>query len=456
MSQHKSVNNRVYEMFDKMLEQEKNRKLKAEEEAQKRISYAIGNLMQTEPFFAILLFKLVLKPCYEIPLFGTDGSVLLYNPINVAENMLRKDIMFVLVHEVSHIFFKHNLRGPVKPNEAKAILDDFKNNKNTTYTQKQIDEIKAKHKKWNYACDYVINEHIANNIKTPSSKKLKDTLLFNDKYRDWTSEKVYKDLKDDPNNGQGKGNNSELGVGGVFPYGFGKASPQETKVFEKAFNNDVKAASISAKKAGKLPSGVAETIESLYTTSTPWQDIFRTIFTTINKQDYTFQYPNKRYTMHQINYGVIMPSLWGQEYVNVGFIMDTSGSVGPREKAILTSELKHILEDYPIKLYVLYCDTKAYVENIQVLTQDDIKRNGLTLDVKGGGGTNMQPAFDYFRKNQEKYNFETVICLTDMWLSHWNLGATPPFSVYWAMLPNHAKNVKVPFGTKINIILNEK
>ena len=212
---------------------------------------------------------------------------------------------------------------------------------------------------------------------------------------------------------------------------------------------------MSAKKAGKLPKGVEEVIESMYKTTTPWQDVFRTIFTSIAKQDYTFQYPNKRYTGHMMDYGVILPSLWGEEYTNVGFIMDTSGSVGKREKEILASELKAILEDYNLTIHVMYCDTKAYVDHIQVFTPEDVKNGKLNLNVKGGGGTSMRPAFDWYRDNQDEHNFEVVICLTDMYLFDWGkLGPEPPFSVYWAMLPHSDDTVKVDWGTKVQIAID--
>ena len=444
------------------------RKEELERISEERISYAKSRLMAIEPFFAMLLFKMPTHVCYQISSMATDGTVLLYNPKFVGETLLRKDVIFVLLHEIEHVFLKHNIRGPIRLVDANKVLKDYakmqETGKKDIFTEATVAEMKHILKEWNDAIDYVVNDHIDSNTSIKASQSLKDGgMRLSKNYKDKTSEYVYDKIKteyDPKKNKEGGssgdfGDFGDLGMGGILPAGLGNLTDTEVAAIEKEFEGDVKAAALSARKAGKLPAGIEDIIEDLYTTTTPWQDIFRTIFTSINKQDYTFQYPNRRYTMHQLNHGVIMPSLWGEEYVNVGFIMDTSGSVGAKEKAILVSELKSILEDYPITLHVLYCDTKAYVDNVEVLTQADVRNGKLKLNVKGGGGTDMRPAFDYFRDNQDKYEFETVICLTDMYLFNWKLGPEPPFGVFWARLPNADKKVKPPFGITIDLILED-
>jgi predicted metal-dependent peptidase len=436
-----------------------------EAEAEDKISRAKARLMQMEPFFAMLLFKMPTMPCYQIPTMATDGTVLLYNPVFVAEKLLRKDVLFVLLHEIAHVFWKHNIRGPVKAANAEKLLRRLSDLKEkggqNVFLEGEVENIKHMLKEWNYATDYTINGHIKEHIKIPHSKALEPNgeigMLYDHKLADMTSENVYDKIKTpyDPNEDDG-GDDMGMGMGGILPIGLGELSEQEIGALEKEFEGEVKAAALSARKAGKMPAGVEKAIEDLYTTTTPWQDILRTVMTSMAKQDYTFQFPNKRFTMHQVDYGVIMPALWGEEYTNVGFIMDTSGSVGDREKQILASELRNILEDYNIKLHVLYCDTQAYVDHIQVLTKDDIRNGRLRLDVKGGGGTCMRPGFDYYRDNMDEHNFEVVICMSDMYLFDWGkLGPEPAFSTYWLRLPQADKNVKPDFGTCVDVILEE-
>lgn len=457
----KSPTQKIKDKLDDLLKQAEefeNRRPELEAKAEDKISYAKTKIMKQEPFFAMLLFKMPVIPCYQIKTMATEGTHILYNPVFVADELLRKDVLFVLMHEICHVFFRHHIRGPIKGKEAQKILDSYynkiKDGKKDVIMEAHVKAIQKKLAKWNNAADYVINYHLRDELKFPCSDKLKEEMLYDKQYKNTTSEVVYKALGDDPE-GDGDGNEG-MGIGGILPAGLGDLTEQEITQLGKDLEQDVKAAAISAKKAGKLPKGMQELIEGMYTTTTPWQDVFRTIFTQISKQDYTFRFPNKRYSMHQANYGVIMPSVWGEEYTDAYFIMDTSGSVGPREKKILTSELRQILEDYPIRLHVIYCDTKAYIENIEVLTREDIQGGKLKLDVKGGGGTDMRPAFNHINNNLHNVEPEVVICMTDMYLSSWDLGNEPSYNVYWAQLPRSNKSAKPPWGVKIDIQLEKE
>lgn len=455
----KTPKEKVREFLDKQLKEAEEHNLRRkdwEEIAEKRLSHCKVKLMRLEPFFGMLLFKLPVTPNYFIPTMATDGTEILYNPEFVAEKMTRPEILFINLHEIAHIFWKHNIRGPIKSSDAKKLFEYNKKLKLDgtvdEFLELECKEIQHKLREWNVATDYVINNHIDNHVSSISvSDKLKKELLFSSKYIDWTSERVYEDIKTpyDPDNDEQ--DPMDLGVGGVLPIGFGELTPDEVDQVAEEFAQEVQGAAVAAQRAGKLPANIEKQIESMYETQTPWQDVLRTIYTSVNKQDYTFSNPNRRYTSHMMQWGVVMPSLWGEEYIDCGFIFDTSGSVGDEEKAILASELKNILEDYPIRLHVLYCDTQAYVNDIQILTQEDIINGKLKLDVKGGGGTCMRPAFDYFRNSQDEYDFQTVICMTDMYLSDWGqLGPEPEFSTYWARLP-HGKDIKPDFGTIIDI-----
>lgn len=463
-NQPKTAKEKVQDFLEEQLkiaEEMRERMPEWEAEAEDRISYCKVKLMKLEPFFGMLLMKMPTMPSYQIPTAATDGTHLLYNPKFIAEDILRKDLTFILLHEIAHVFWKHNIRGPIKAINVNKIFERQQKLKEKGIVDDFLDleckEMQHKLKEWNFATDYVINEHIDKHVKsiTPS-EKLKKELLFNNSYGDHTSEAIYDKIKtpyDPDEDDQDMG----LGIGGILPAGFGELTEEEAKTLEKEFEQEVQGAAVAAARAGKLPAGIADAIESMYKTQTPWQDVFRTIFTSINKQDYTFQYPNKRYTSHMMDHGVVMPSLWGEEYVDCGFIMDTSGSVGREEKQILASELKNILEDYNIKLHVLYCDSDAYVDDVQILTREDIREGALKLDVKGGGGTNMRPGFDYFRKHQNEFDFQTVICLTDMYLFDWGkLGPEPEFSTYWARLPRADRKVVPDFGTCIDIQVEEK
>lgn len=459
-----AASDKLVKKLNKMLEETQNRMEEAEKESIDAISSAKIRLMRQSPFFASLLFRMPMICNYEIPTMATDGLVVLYNPLFVTK-LKRKDLVFVLLHEIQHVVFKHPMRCPLNPSSCEQLMNVFNRQKiKDPFLKAQLDEMMAILKKWNYATDYVINLNIRDNVKIqPTDFLLKEIgVLIDDKYKDKTSEQVYKMLENEPppppkpNQSGGGGidlNDSGQGIGGVLPVGMGELDNMERKDAEKELDNSVHQAVIAARKAGNLPGGMGKIIEDLYTTTTPWEDIMRTqISSVVSKMDYTFMKPNKRYGQHMMNHGVIMPGLYGEEYADMYFVMDTSGSVSDKDKQILASELRKILEDYNVLIHLIYCDTKVQGEPV-TLTREDIQNGKLQLDVKGYGGTDFRPAFKYINDNLDDITPELVIYLTDMYPNTWSLGDEPPYSVFWARLPQGDKSAKPPWGVVVQIEL---
>jgi len=455
-----AASDKLVEKLTKRLEDHLERKVELEEKSLEILSSAKIRLMRQGPFYASILFRMPMVCSYEIPSMATDGLVVLYNPEFVT-SLKRKDIVFVLLHEIEHVLFKHPMRSPINPNSLDHLMKTFNRQKvKDPFLKAQLDDFMSKLKKWNYATDYVINLNIRDNVKLkPTEHLLKEVgMLIDDKYKDKTAEQVYKMLPNPkpedakPDDGVSLGDSGQ-GMGGVLPVGMGELDGMEQKDAEKELENAVHQAVTAARKAGNLPGGMDKLIQDLYTTTTPWEDILRTqISSVVSKMDYTFMKPNKRYGQHLLNHGVIMPGLYGEEYADMYFVMDTSGSVSDDDRAILTSELRRILEDYNVAVHLIYCDTQVHGKPIR-LTRDDIQNGKLVLELKGYGGTDFRPAFKYINDNIDEITPELVIYLTDMYPNSWSLGDEPPYSVFWACLPQGDKNAKPPWGTVIQIEL---
>ena len=457
-----AASDKLVEKLNKMLEETAERVEEAEKASLDILSSAKIRLMRQSPFFAALLFRMPMVCSYEIPTMATDGLVVLYNPLFVTQ-LKRKDVVFVLLHEIQHVLFKHPMRCPLQPKSLEHLMKVFNRQKvKDPFLKSQLDEMMAKLKKWNYATDYVINLNIRDNVKLkPTDHLLNEVgMLIDDKYKDMTAEQVYKLLKDEPpkppnpDQSQGAGlADSGQGMGGVLPVGMGELDGMEQKDAEKELDANVQQAVTVARKAGNLPGGMEKIIEDLYTTTTPWQDIMRTqISSVVSKMDYTFMKPNKRYGQHMINHGVIMPGLYGEDYADMYFVMDTSGSVSDNDRAILTSELRRILEDYNVAIHLIYCDTRVQGDPIR-LTREDIQNGKLSLELRGYGGTDFRPAFKYINDHMDEITPELVIYLTDMYPNTWSLGDEPPYSVFWACLPQGQKDAKPPWGQVVQIQL---
>lgn len=463
-----AASDKLAEKLNKMLEEYADRKIEEEEKALEALSLAKTRLMRQSPFFASLLFRMPMICNYQVPTMGTDGLVVLYNPFFV--NLLkRKDLVFVMLHEIQHVLFKHPMRCPLNPKSLEQLMKTFsKQKQKDPFLQAQVEDMKAILKKWNYATDYAINLNIRDNVKLkPTDHLVKDVgMLIDDQYKDMTAEQIYKKLPDpDPSSPkedddcQGglasllEGDDGGQGMGGVLPVGMGELDGLEVKDAEKELDANVHAAAAAARKAGNLPGGMEKLIEDLYTTTTPWEDIMRTqISAVVSKMDYTWLRPNKRYGQHLLDHGVIMPGLYGEEYADMYFVMDTSGSVSDDDRAILASELRRILEDYNITIHLIYCDTQVQGDPVK-LTRQDIQNGALKLELKGYGGTDFRPAFKYINEHLDEIEPEMVIYLTDMYPNTWSIGPEPPYSVFWACLPQGQKDAKPPWGQVVQIEL---
>ena len=448
-----SAAQKVHDKLMKRLQAQHDRQMEVEEEAKAAISLAKSRIMKKSPFFANLLFRMPVIINYDIPTMATDGLVLIHNPLFTTA-LKRKDLIFVLLHEIQHVFFKHPMRCPVNFKDFETFTRMFQTDEiQDPFMKQQLDQMKAVLGKWNIACDHVVNLNCRDNMKIPPTEHLVKNIgiQMDDKFKGKTSEEVFKQLPDieDPDFDQ------EQGFGAILPVGMGEMDDLEKKDAEKELDQNVQAAVVAARKAGNLPGGVEKVIEDLYTTKTPWQDIMRTqISAVVSKMDYTFQRPNRRFAQHQANHGVILPGLWGEEFADMYFIMDTSGSVSEQDRVILVSELKQILEDYGVRIHLIYCDTKVQGDPI-VLTREDIRNGKLQIELKGYGGTDFRPAFQYVNEHLDEIHPEMVVYLTDMYPNTWNLGPEPPYSVFWAVLPQGTKSATPPWGVQIHIELED-
>ena len=189
-----AASDKLVKKLNKMLEETENRKAEAEEKSLEILSSAKIRLMRQSPFFAALLFRMPMVCSYQIPTMATDGLVVLYNPLFVT-TLKRKDVVFVLLHEIQHVLFKHPIRCPINPGSLENLVKMFdRQTVKDPFLKSQLDEMMAKLKKWNYATDYVINLNIRDNVKLkPTDHLLKEVgMLIDDKYKDMTAEQVYK------------------------------------------------------------------------------------------------------------------------------------------------------------------------------------------------------------------------------------------------------------------------
>lgn len=351
-------------------------------------------LLFTAVFFGTLATGLRLVETAQVPTMGTDGRCLFYNP-EFSDKLSKTEILGVLVHEVLHLVFLTHLRMGHK--DAKV---------------------------WNMATDYAINL-----VLTDEKFVLPEGCLLDEKYRDWSAEKIYAHLMDNPDEQPG---GEDWNIGAVDPAGSsgedgepGSGQPMSPEQIEAEMGRmkaKIQAAAMTAKKAGNMPGSLDRLIDKICAPKANWKDILQRFLSEKAFNDWDFHQSHTR-MLH--SYGIISPVLDGDALGKLAIIVDTSGSVDEEQLAQFAGEISDILENYECEIGVVYCDTQ--VNRTDQFTNDDLP---LRLHAVGGGGTQGRPAYDWVYENLE--DAAAIIHYTDSYLFDWNEIERPEVPVLMA------------------------
>ena len=328
-------------------------------------------------FFGTLITHLQLKevPDLNPPTMATDGRSLFFHP-EFSEKLSKPEMEFVLAHEVLHLaLLSHLRRGTRDP------------------------------KLWNYATDYCINLL----LKDEHFQLLPDCLI-DEKFRDWSAEKIYNWFQDNPDE-QPQGGGSS--VGEVMDAGTGDGgepmTAEQVAAETSRMKAQIQAAVQAARKAGNLPGSIENLIEEICAPRANWKEILRRFVTEKAYSDWNFAQCNTRILAQT---GIITPVLDGDELGELALIVDTSGSVREEELQQFGGEISDILESYPCKVSIVYCDTR--VNRVDEFSNEDLP---LQFHIVGRGGTQMLPAFQYVTDNLDEC--AAIILYSDSHVFDW-------------------------------------
>ena len=370
-------------------------------------------------FFATLILQ---TPVYwvtkdEIPTAATDGKNLFFNP-EFFLGLAPEERIFLVLHEVMHNVYNHGTRLGFRD-----------------------------HVTWNEAGDYVINDElIRRGFKMPKGG------LHNTDYRDMSADEIYDELiskkdkgEDNPptpwpdlqlppmgDEGDGdSGNGNQPGTGGIP-----KPSASEVEEHNKnLLTQAVQASQLGGDKAGTVPGSLERVLDKLLKPKLPWTKILSKFLFSLNKNDYSWRKPNRRF----ISQGIILPSLYSEGVGRIDFAIDTSGSVSEDDFNRFLSEIGYVFKQYkPEEVGVMQFDHILQSNDKVCNVQDFMK-----LKFKGGGGTQIEPVLAEFAKNKAK----ALIILTDGYLYH-GAELDPKKPVVWCIYNN--PRFKPEFGTVIH------
>ena len=350
-----------------------------------KISKAKARLLMDHPFFATLLLRTEVVITEDVPLAATDGSRTFYNP-DFLDQCSVEDVMTVLCHEIGHDSLLHSIRL---------------GNRN--------------HDVWNQAADHAINLMLEDQgFKCP--KSVPGGWLADAKYKGWSADRIYDDLRRNPppsDGGGGQGTPQPGGApggkpstgggrdwlhGDVLPSG-AKTEAEQAQAEQRA-KQRVAAAANMARMAGKLHGELERMVGEFLDAKVSWVDVLRDHMMRIVKARDSWARRNRRFR------DIYLPTRHERRMGPIIFIPDTSGSMWGDDMEKICSEMAHCAsQTQPENIRVLWADTKVAGE--QVFTPDEFAFD--KLKPQGGGGTDMRVPLKY----AEQYDPQVVVLMTD-------------------------------------------
>lgn len=370
-------------------------------EAREALSETKSQLMIGIPFLGIMTMTCHYRFSNDIPT-ACATSVNGKNQIFINEEFFLNGLsgserVFVLGHEILHIFLEH-------------IGRQMENSYNPQL--------------WNVATDYCINGYLQEIIDADSAAakymSLPSMALFNNEYKGKGSDEIYHLLLDQAEQVSLSELADMLGEGSAEGEGWEDAKKKgkqiaidgvsKEKVSDslKQENRQTAAASVEMsqqimKSRGHDQLGIFREIYDLITPKIPWSDILNEYVTETCRREYTYSRPSRRSSGN-----VVFPSLTG-EHISVCFGVDTSGSMSPDELREALSELSGVINQFESwTISLISCDTKAHhIGDYESEEGDDIT----TIDKKllGGGGTLLAPLIRHPEEEMEDLPNVTII-----------------------------------------------
>ena len=215
-----------------------------------------------------------------------------------------------------------------------------------------------------------------------------------------------------------------------------------------------------SKHGGDLPGEMIRAIEKLLGVKINWtRELKRMINSLSSKTDYSV--PNRRFLSTGVQWGVKKRN---ESFESLVVIADTSGSVTPEELTQFVTEAMSVIEEFsPKETYLIWCDSTVY-EPVEII------KSGQAWNYKkayGGGGTSFIPPVAWIEENiiKKGKKLGPVLFFTDGYPNSGPNGGWPKSEEYsikkyvnkffWIIIGkgSPAKDVKVPFGRRIDLIM---
>lgn len=349
-----------------------------------------------------------------VPSAATDGWNVTYNPKFVEAHMpTDPELRFLVLHEATHKAYRH-LTVWRKLHEENPMLA-------------------------NLAADHFVNLHLQDTDDGEGFIKMPKLGIQPDpKYRGWSVQMIYQDLKQQmqDSDGQGGGGMDDHDWDGNDANGDPAKEQEQANEIQRA----IRQGEILRKKlAGKGAGGADGVFGDLMNPKIDWRKLLREFVTEYcaGRDESSWRKPNRRY----LSQDIYMPTMVGTTMTRLVVGIDTSGSVfNSPEMDQFAAELCKIVEDVNPKLIdVVYWDTEVAGHQ----TFEDGQFALQSLQPKGGGGTDGSVLFKYLEDKQIRP--DAIVQLTDGYVGDWGNTDIPTL---WGITSN---GISAPFGVSVHI-----
>ena len=445
-------------------------------EAEKTIRRARLNIIHKYRYFA----SVALMPIIHddgLQTMGTDAKYLYFNE-SFVNSITYKEVYAVVLHEILHCVFMHSFR--IK---------------------------KRKRLYFQYAADYAINNFIINymNIALPKPH------LYDDKYKNMSTEEIYEDLIKPIDHNEYTRRISSHEGGGDAPTDYPDSSmfdPDPTpdpdddlisdipfedesdlnKQFENEKLDDDGSKTSKAEILSKIvilrgellePQEENANNEALYRKNIknaieneperikqqleriidkhkqveryPWYHILQTYVRDLVYGDYGFHTPNVRYVYS----GFYLPSFKVRKIRKLSLVIDVSGSIVMRKDMLsdFFEHIRNIAEDIQIdNIEILTCNT-SIVDSFIITSHELMFHN---FEIHGGGGTNLYPPLDYYDdpdSDDDNMPPDLMIYFTD--LDGDFRKDAPDYPIVWVVIEHPDRPgvfLNAPYGTEVRYV----
>ena len=399
-----------------------------------------GRLMESYPFFAILLMYLKFVAVDTIRNISTNGRCIFFNA-DFISRLNPSELDFLLCHQIMHIINGDIWRGHALAGDDYHRACDICNNHQLialgwrvggfSHLGKLQYTIPAYDGKLDDLSPREIYALLPYKLSLLGEKERKRYMTDTDYYWDYKNSEYVDGIvildapkltkyvdelesqvqeKSEIGSGSDKETDDKKGIAGLEKEN-GETAVCGGEALEDFWSYQVEKAATTVvgmgKEAGILPGGIKRDIEKSKARVVDWKKMLDE-FVQEEITDYSFTPPDRRY----VDAGFFLPDYNERDYTpkDILFMADTSGSVSKEDLSRVYEEISSAIEQFGGKLNgkLGFFDVEV-TEPIPFENVEDVR----AIVPYGGGGTSFEIIFEYIREHLDEFTPAMIVIFTD-------------------------------------------